>query len=274
MIEEKVASNVYKVLQDKINDKKPAFVSSMEIEACGFGSTPPHLNNFVVQGTSDPDLKVMELDVDFNGRDFRLVIKAQGSEDYLLLKNRHFSFKITALGLRLRARAYLHKKANMMFLTVVNKPDFYLFDPHMMGISPKAIPFFNMKEFLELRLEEALVEPKRIPLPLEEKILGSMPEPQKGLFQVKVVSCEDLPVTLAGANANKTIKPQVVVSTDLNTYKSHVMEGASPQVNETFHVEVDTGAGQVDLLVVDANNHNKRLGTASFNFRLARAQYR
>ena len=107
LIEEKAGSIVYNVLQNKINEKKPAFVSTMEVEAMGFGSTPPHLNNFVVQGTSDPNLKVLEFDLDFNGRDFRLVIKAQGSDEYLLLKNRHFSFKITALGIRFRVRVYV-----------------------------------------------------------------------------------------------------------------------------------------------------------------------
>ena len=37
----------------------------------------------------------------------------------MLLRGRHFSIKITALGFKFRARLYIHKKANMMFVTAV-----------------------------------------------------------------------------------------------------------------------------------------------------------
>ena len=267
LIEEKVASNVYKVISDKISEKKPAFVSKMEIESLDFGSTPPNVNNFQVHGTDDPDLKVMEFDVDFNGEDFRLIIKAVGSDEYMLLRGRHFSIKITALGFKFRARLYIHKKANMMFVTAVTRPQFYLFDSHMAGLSPKAIPFFNVRDFLESGFEKALVEPKRLAMLMEEKVLGPLPsEPRGGKFTLRVHACEDLPAT---SITSKTL-PQVVVSTDLNTFKSKVLEGVDPEVGESYEIDILGGNSNVEILVIDVNNNNKRMGTARFDLSVSR----
>lgn len=267
LIEEKVATNVYQAISQKIAEKKPSFVSTMEIEACGFGSNPPSINNFVVLGTKDPNLKVLEFDVDFNGKDFRLIIKAVGADEYMLLRGRHFSIKITALGFKFRVRLYIHKTANMMFVTAVNRPSFYLFDSHMAGLSPKAIPFFNVKDFLETGFEKALVEPKRVALLMEEKVLGPLPvEPNGGKFKLRIHSCESLPVT---SRKSKTL-PQVVVSTDLNTFKSKILEGTDPAVDESYEIEVDGGKSNVEILVIDVNNSNKRMGTASFDLAMTR----
>ena len=293
LIEEKIATNVYNVISEKIAANKPAFVSKMEIESCGFGSTPPSVQNFVVLGTDDKELKVVEFDVDFHGKDFRLIIKAVGSDDYMLLKNRSFSIKITALGFRFRARAYIHKSANLVFATAASKPTFYLFDTHMMGISPKAIPFFNFKDFVEKTFEKVLVEPKRQCIPLEEKILGPMPEPQSGTLSIKVKQIVDL-LDMQNKNTSvqegededgkevesigRPIRPQIVVSTDLNTYKSAVKSVTRDEgrgtcaVGETFDVKVYFGKGTVEILVVDANNDFKRMGMCVLNFALSKGR--
>ncbi|QDZ18261.1 C2 domain-containing protein [Chloropicon primus] len=267
LIEEKIATIVYDAISGIIAEKKPAFVSKMEIESCGFGSNPPNVNNFVVQGTDDPDLKVMEFDVDFNGKDFRLIIKAIGADEYMLLKGRHFSVKLTALGFKFRARLYIHKGTNMLFITAVNRPKFYLFDSHMAGISPKAIPFFNVKDFLESSFEKAIVEPKRVVLLMEEIILGRLPaEPHGGKLKLQVRSCESIPVS----DAKYLMMPQIVVSTDLNTFRSKVLKGSDPDVDESYDIEVNGAKGCVELLVIDVNNDNARIGTSRFDFAIAR----
>ncbi len=209
-----LADTLFKRLSKMINKAQPSFIKSIHFDSFALGSCPPSLDNLRILGSTNNDVKTLELDVDFKSEEFRWILRAVGSEAVKLINGVNFTFSIDALEIRLRIRLYLFKHSNIMLMSLISKPTIYNFHANLLGLSPSAIPFFDIRKFLEGVISSALVEPKRVPISLAFK---SVPNVTDSLLFFDVVSCNDIKII----DRSKKVR-KVQVSTPLAPRPIHL----------------------------------------------------
>ena len=280
ILEKYIAGMAYASVDKAISSSKPSFLESIVVDSFTLGTRPPTVNNMQVVDTSLDDVFALEFEVDYNGEDFRFLLRAIGAEDSMLLKGRTFGFNITSFGMRAKARAYLHNTAPIVWICLTEPPSIYEFDVRALGIQPSAIPFFNIKKFLQATLASALVDPMRIALPLEP-ILYKMPKTVLGKVNCVLVSCQDLRIT----HMERLPKAKVVFECGDSTFSAKTSKAgkdvdfgeplgfASPgqpvspgrRRGERLALYVETDPAVVNVRILDANNKDEVIGTASLS---------
>ena len=245
-----LANLLYKRLSKMINKAKPTFIKSIHFDSFALGTVPPRISNLHMLGTDfSQDVKLLEFDIDFKSDDFRWVLRAVGSDEYPIIKGVNFTFSIVALELRLRVRLYLFKNSNITLMSLISKPDVYTFEANLFGISPTAIPFFDIRKFIEGVISSALVEPKRVPISLSMK---RVPRATDSLIFFDIKRCSGIQVV------DRTEKRKLQLRISIGSYKrrSAVVEGdcvSNPVFNERFQARLNDLKVKIKIKVFDVD---------------------
>ncbi|QDZ25081.1 C2 domain-containing protein [Chloropicon primus] len=249
-IEPLLADVFYKTLNKMIEKGKPSFIKSIIIDSFTLGTNQPRVDNFRILGNSDrnKDVKSLEFDVFFTADDFRWVLRAVGSDEIPIIRGKNFTFSIVSLEIRLRVRMYLFNSSNIGLLSLVQKPDIYTFHANLFGISQRAIPFFDIRKFLESVISQALVEPKRVPVSLSFK---KVPEVGDSKIFFDIVDCSGIKII----DRSVTRKLQLKVSIGPYKRKGKVVEGENPVFNDRFEATFNNKKLKIKIKLLDVTDN-------------------
>lgn len=249
------------MLNDTINlalkDAKPTFISHLTLDSFSIGSTPPAISSVQVWGTGHEEVHMVELDVDFNAEDFRLMLRAVANDEVKLINKMEFNVKVTALGLKVRLRIFMYERGDLLSLSAIKPPDIYAFSSHLLGISPSMIPFFDIRQVVENAVADVLVDPNRVDVPfvLDYTLC---PPVETASIRLQIVSCMDLRIL----SSNTMPRPQVQVKINNLLYQSNTARGANPHFKFQVEAEVDSSTGylEIEIIVQDKANGNRTMG--------------
>ena len=245
-LEPLLADILYKQLNKKVQKARPSFIKSIHFDSFTLGTNPPRADNFRIHGSTSRDVQSLEFDVDFTADDFRWILRAIGSEEFRLIKGVNFTFSIVSLEIRLRIRLYLFKASNIALMSLISKPDIYTFHANLFGVSPRAIPFFDIRKFLESVISQAFVEPKRVPISLSMK---KVPQVADSKIFFDVVRCTEMKVGRHDAEGQHKLQLRVTIGHFKR--KTKVVEGDNPVFNERFEARFDDKKLKIRIRVID-----------------------